>query len=136
MRPGFQPQPYVPRSANDPSFPSQNFHRSPQSKPVPYQHEPNSSYGHSHIFYSPTADTTQKKNLGLGKNMEERAEGPDSMMKKKVGKTDKVHHLKTEGSKEPTGHFDSSTKASDYSMKRDESEPDLRTSCPNIFRKF
>ena len=33
-------------------------------------------------------------------------------------------------------YYDNSTKASEYGMKRDESEPDLRTSCPNIFRKF
>ena len=75
------------------------------------------------------------------KTQEEKLETMDSIMKKKTPKIEKLH-IKAESAKEISmngtcGHYhDHATKAAEYGMKRDESEPDLRTSCPNIFRKF
>lgn len=55
-------------------------------------------------------------------------------MRRNSGKFDKMPNFKTDA-KEIGGHQPPS-RPGDLHLRKEESEPDLRTSCPNVFKKF
>ena len=95
MRPNYHPQAYPARQQySDASYQPQPYHRSPPAKSNNYPAEQHQSYAHSHVFYTPTAETSKKMFTSI-KMQEDKIEAIDAVMRKKTSKMEKVY-TKTE----------------------------------------
>ena len=126
MRSNFHPQAYPTRQPyNEIPYQPHAYQRSPPAKSNNYGNSEHHTYSHSHMFYTPTSESSKKMFSSI-KMQEDKIEIVDSMIKKKPPpKIEKLHH-KTESAKEPimngtNGHYhDNSTKVSgEYGAKRD-----------------